>query len=452
MTSLDATPNDGLSQVTSLVGPPRGRWGQRLATIAAAYGLGQRAWQWAQQRQNQHAYTVAVHDDDAIYRPVQAWLLERMPADQQRALIATTDRRHEPRSLVHQPGAMAGELVEVHRQLVLHFDGRRSQDVEIDGHTVSVSIERDDPPGSNTTTSDEFTAGSSWRPARIVFTTKNLAARDAVVRFLQQAANDLERRKAAPRLYTATRWCEWRSLRDMSPRPLDSVVLAAGQLEALAGDLARFYASEHAYVRLGIPWHRGYVFHGPPGTGKTSAAKALAAHLGLDLYYVPLSDLNRDTDLNGLIGSVDQRAVLLLEDIDIVHGAKERDDTEGGLSLSGLLNALDGVITPHGLVTIMTTNDLDVIDPALIRPGRADRIEYMGLLDPEQFDRLVRTLTGEPCDAIYDPTLGWTAADVVETVKRHLDNPTGALPDLLSRLDARHTEREPTSNAKAHHG
>ncbi|HEV2928399.1 MAG TPA: AAA family ATPase [Propionibacteriaceae bacterium] len=401
-----------------------GRWGQRLATATAVATLAQKAVAWAKGKAGERSYTVSVHDSDAIYHHVQAWVLDKMPARHQRALIAQTDRRHEP---------SRGGLTEVSRELRLFYDGSRQQEVTIDGHAVKVSVDREGPPAGDGEASDSY---RHLRPAKVVFTAPTLPARDAVVAFLRQVANDVEMAKVAPTLWTATKWGEWRAARGMPPRPLDSVALRAGQLEALVVDLRDFLAAEGDYVRLGIPWHRGYVFHGPPGTGKTSTAKALAAHLGLDVHYVPLSDLAKDTDLNNLVSQVDQRSVLLLEDIDVVHAARDRDDTDGGITLSGILNALDGVITPHGLVTIMTTNNIDALDGALLRPGRADRVEYMGHLDDDQLARLVAAMTGHrpklpPCPE------GLTAADVVEVVKRHLGSPGEAVAAIRGRLTAR---------------
>jgi len=68
----------------------------------------------------------------------------------------------------------------------------------------------------------------------------------------------------------------------------------------------------------------------------------------------------------------------LLEDVDVFHSATERDDEGSGVTLSGLLNALDGIATPRGLLTVTTTNDPSALDVAVIRPGRVDLSEQFG--------------------------------------------------------------------------
>ena len=62
---------------------------------------------------------------------------------------------------------------------------------------------------------------------------------------------------------------------------LASVVLEPGEKEHLLQDMAQFRRSKQRYERLGVPYHRGYLFYGPPGTGKTSLVSALAAHFAI---------------------------------------------------------------------------------------------------------------------------------------------------------------------------
>src|SRR5208283_663521 len=77
--------------------------------------------------------------------------------------------------------------------------------------------------------------------------------------------------------------------------------------------------------------------------------------------------------INDLLAKVPDKNLLLLEDIDCAFARRKRaNGREGGLTFSGLLNAIDGVASPEGRIIIMTTNHLDRLDPALIRPGRAD--------------------------------------------------------------------------------
>jgi chaperone BCS1 len=158
------------------------------------------------------------------------------------------------------------------------------------------------------------------------------------------------------------------------PRPLASVILDGNQADKLLADVREFLASYEWYRQTGVPYRRGYLLHGPPGNGKTSVVKALAGELRMSIYLLMLSDPDlNDGRVNDLLAKVPDRNILLLEDVDCAFVRRKRaSGKEGGLTFSGLLNALDGVASPEGRIVMMTTNHLDRLDPALIRPGRAD--------------------------------------------------------------------------------
>jgi chaperone BCS1 len=184
----------------------------------------------------------------------------------------------------------------------------------------------------------------------------------------------------------------WEYSENYTPRLLESVVLQLGDKERLVQDITRFRNAKHRYSRLGVPYHRGYLLHGPPGTGKTSLVSALAAHFGLSVYCVNLAEFN-DRSLMAAVSQIPRNSVLLFEDIDCTKGgqareparsdgerndAKREKETNTGVTLSGLLNVLDGFFAPTGVLFMMTTNRIDALDSALLRPGRIDYKLYLG--------------------------------------------------------------------------
>ncbi len=114
------------------------------------------------------------------------------------------------------------------------------------------------------------------------------------------------------------------------------------------------------------------MLYGPPGSGKSSTIKAIAGHFKKDLYILDLSDKDlTDPVLLALVSNVPNKGILLIEDIDAAFVARDSEASKG-ISFSGLLNALDGVASKDGRITFMTTNHIEKLDPALIRPGRVD--------------------------------------------------------------------------------
>jgi chaperone BCS1 len=189
---------------------------------------------------------------------------------------------------------------------------------------------------------------------------------------------------------------------------LESVLLKPGEKEHLVRDLERFRASRPRYRRLGVPYRRGYLLYGLPGTGKTSLVSAIGAKFGMSIHVVNLSELN-DRTLKKAMNSVPENSVILFEDIDCMKAGNRRQESEvmraqinvtdsaqnatsdrGGVTLSGLLNVMDGFLAPENVIFVMTTNDVEALDSALLRPGRIDYRLFLGEAAESQKAELYR--------------------------------------------------------------
>ncbi|KAG6815477.1 hypothetical protein H0H87_001452, partial [Tephrocybe sp. NHM501043] len=192
----------------------------------------------------------------------------------------------------------------------------------------------------------------------------------------------------------------WSNVKHKARRPVSSIILNEGVVDSLIKDAQEFIDTEEWYVEAGIPHRRGYLLYGPPGTGKTSTIYALAGELGLEIYALSLSSgFVDDSFLQKAASSIPKNSILLIEDIDCAFPSREDAEDEeqrrppnqfgfvGGynqgmgrksaVTLSGLLNVIDGVGSEEGKLFFATTNYIDRLDPALLRPGRIDmRIQY----------------------------------------------------------------------------
>jgi chaperone BCS1 len=185
------------------------------------------------------------------------------------------------------------------------------------------------------------------------------------------------------------RYESWEATSWQPRRPLESLVLADNTLEDLVEDLDVFYGSRAWYVRRGIPYRRGYLLYGPPGNGKTTLVLAAAGELNLSVAVLSLSNRSLSDDaLRSLVDVLPPATLLLIEDVDCVFKTERATTEQTGVTLSGLLNALDGVSSREGRVLFLTTNHPERLDPALIRPGRVDRKIELGNASPDQARRL----------------------------------------------------------------
>jgi mitochondrial chaperone BCS1 len=201
---------------------------------------------------------------------------------------------------------------------------------------------------------------------------------------------------AKPSLYV---WSDgmWQEKEPYEPRELDSVLLPNGHKDLLLGDIQGFKDAKGWYAHMGIPYHRGYLFYGLPGTGKTSLVTGLSSHFNSKVYILKLSELN-DRSLVEAITQVEAHSMVIMEDADCVQVVRNREEEKDndkksvadllGVTLSGLLNTIDGLLTPSGVMFFMTTNHINKLDPALIRPGRIDLKLEFGLATIEQKSEL----------------------------------------------------------------
>ena len=186
---------------------------------------------------------------------------------------------------------------------------------------------------------------------------------------------------------------EWRKFgQPKAKRMLPSVILDSGVKEGILDDVYDFMKNGKWYSDRGIPYRRGYLLYGPPGSGKTSFIQALAGELDYNICILNLSENNLTDDrLNHLMNNMPERSILLLEDIDAAFNKRSQTGEQGfhsSVTFSGLLNALDGVTSSEETITFMTTNHPEKLDAAIMRPGRIDYKVFVGNATPYQVEKM----------------------------------------------------------------
>lgn len=248
------------------------------------------------------------------------------------------------------------------------------------------------------TRASDITSGKPFE----TITLTTLYAQRHVFQQLFQEAHALAVRAQEGKTTIYTSWgAEWRPFgQPKRKRPLDSVVLAEGVKERVVDDVRTFLDARNWYLDRGIPYRRGYLLHGPPGTGKSSFIQALAGALDFDIAMLNLSERGLTDDrLIHLLSSVPARTLVLLEDADAAFVNRAQSDEHGyrgaTVTFSGLLNALDGVASAEERLVFLTTNHVDRLDEALVRPGRVDMTVRLGEATPWQVERLWDRFYGE---------------------------------------------------------
>lgn len=260
----------------------------------------------------------------------------------------------------------------------------------------------------------------------------------------------------------------WSPVPFKSGRVFSSIFLKDRQEISLEEDLNQFLNSESRYKSLGASWNRGYLLHGPAGTGKSSTIKAFIETAKWHTYWINMSNYQNSEELSASLISIPEHAILLFEEIDtqevsrydtkskkaddnkksgtptnpnsldVIQSTliKHLDDTKNNAKdkLGLLLNLLDGLLAGHGRIIIMTTNHLDRLDAALIRPGRIDVKIHMDYIDFDQCKRMLEFYYPEQFipTKIFEHIQEWNVspAKVSGICLQHLDSLDNALNSL----------------------
>lgn len=206
---------------------------------------------------------------------------------------------------------------------------------------------------------------------------------------------------------------ETKMLGPIGSKQFEHIFLNDNLVETIRNDVDKFINSEEQYCKLGIKYKRTYLFYGPAGTGKSSLATAIANHSGRNILSINVSKDMTDATLIKVIAGRPDKAIILFEDIDClfanlkrsenVEESKEGEKKDNSIkvTLSCILNILDGAYTPEDVIFILTTNHIDKLDDAIRRDGRTDlklEITRPNVTTITRYLEYVHNQTGKPID------------------------------------------------------
>jgi chaperone BCS1 len=325
------------------------------ALLAIVRGWPSRIWGFVRR---QSMIVIDIPDKDPAFQWVNLWLSEHNYSRKRARLLTIKterlDREHSKPNIIFSPAPGTHYLWYKRRLIILT---RERQEGESSGGAAG---------------------GGGRDPFREYFTIRILGRDRSAATMLISEAYEVAHPHTIDKLtiHRVRHYGDWFTNAWIPRRPLESVILPKTLADEIVKDLRTFFDSEEWYLKRGLPYRRGYMLYGPPGNGKTSAIMALASEFDLDIGILNLGADLSDDDLAEALANAPKNTVILLEDIDCVtDGRNTKDDSR--VTFSGLLNALDGLGSSHGQIVFMTTNHIERLDPALIRPGRCDmQVEF----------------------------------------------------------------------------
>jgi len=234
----------------------------------------------------------------------------------------------------------------------------------------------------------------------------------------------------------------WEKCLSKRKRRLETIYLPKADKQLIIGDITNFLLPSTAdrYESIGRTHKRVYLFEGIPGSGKSSFILALASHFGYDLAVISFTEKVTDGTLTRLLKNLPEKTILVMEDIDVLFtDRKKNDEHKNMVTFSGILNNLDGITTQDGFLCFITTNYKNLLDSALLRPGRIDRQLRFDTATKEQIQDMFNRFMGElyTDEKFKEFYRGFAALGISTTISliqeylfQYIDNPDAAISNL----------------------
>lgn len=244
-------------------------------------------------------------------------------------------------------------------------------------------------------------------------------------------------------------WCkQYKAKR----RSWDDIVYNDQVRKTISTSVQKFFDNGSLYDKLSIPRKLTFLFHGEPGTGKTELTRAIASMTGYSIYPITMEGKNVHAFIRAL-NLVPKDSIVLLEDVDsfstkrqlrdfkaeaIAEATGEETPTPSGgntqqqMTLSGLLNVLDGICPLDNLIVVITTNALEKLDTALYRKARVDVLLEIKRFASDEIWRYIDGLYPEVSGTRFElkPMAG---CELGELVRTHFDDHIGFLQELRDK-------------------
>ena len=239
----------------------------------------------------------------------------------------------------------------------------------------------------------------------------------------------------------------WNPIITLTNKTIENTILNREVEKEIYEDAEWFINNQNWYNQRGIPYKRGYLLYGKPGTGKTSVIKAIANQYHLDIFSMQMDGIRDNPTFTLLMAKIGEFVgnkpyILALEDFDRCS----LFDRYGcsNISLATILNELDGVTESYGRLLFITCNDrskffnLPNVD-ALFRPGRVDKEIELKSCDQEQLIRIVKHFSDVDLPANISIKQEMNPATLISILQKN-DGTEDEVINICQNIDGNTTE------------